>query len=158
MKIRKVKANNRRKSFEVETNEGSFSLPFAKVTPEPTAKNKITRIFVDKDLGNEAFTFILENGTEGSVHIDDILEYNKDPDYLKNLALYKLTLEVQKRIRNASLSKREIIRRLGTSAPQLYRLLDQTNYKKSIGQLLSLLFILDCEVDFVVKEKLPKSA
>lgn len=40
-----------------------------------------------------------------------------------------------------------------TSATQFYRLLDQTNYSKSIGQLLSLLEILNCEVEFVVRDK-----
>jgi predicted XRE-type DNA-binding protein len=55
------------------------------------------------------------------------------------------------------LSKREIIRRLGTSAAQLYRLMDQTNYRKSIDQLLRLLHILDCDVDLVVRQK-PGSA
>jgi hypothetical protein len=40
---------------------------------------------------------------------------------------------------------------LGTSPAQLYRLLDQTNYAKSIDQLLALLSILDCEVELVVK-------
>jgi hypothetical protein len=51
------------------------------------------------------------------------------------------------------LSKREIIRRLGTSAAQLYRLMDQTNYRKSIDQLLRLLHILDCDVELVVRQK-----
>ena len=51
------------------------------------------------------------------------------------------------------LSKREVIRRLGTSATQLYRLLDQTNTRKSIDKLLSLLEVLDCEVDLVVRAK-----
>jgi len=51
------------------------------------------------------------------------------------------------------LSRREIIRRLGTSATQFYRLLDQTNYRKSIDQLLSLLHVLDCDVDLVVRAK-----
>jgi len=50
-------------------------------------------------------------------------------------------------------SRRELIRRLGTSATQFYRLLDQTNYRKSVDQLLSLLQILDCEVQFVVRPK-----
>ena len=49
--------------------------------------------------------------------------------------------------------KREIIRRLGTSATQFYRLLDQTNYRKSLDQPLSLLQALDCDVDFVVHTK-----
>ena len=47
----------------------------------------------------------------------------------------------------------EIIRRLGTSATQFYRLLDQTNYSKSIKQMVTLLAILDCEVDLVVRRK-----
>ncbi len=41
----------------------------------------------------------------------------------------------------------------GTSATQFYRLLDQTNYRKSVDQLLSLLQILDCEVRLVVRPK-----
>jgi len=49
--------------------------------------------------------------------------------------------------------KREIVRRLGTSAAQLYRLLDQTNYAKSIDQMLNLLRVLDCEVDLVVRAR-----
>ena len=47
----------------------------------------------------------------------------------------------------------EIVRRLGTSATQLYRLLDQTNYRKSVDQLLRLLNILECDVDLVVRAK-----
>jgi hypothetical protein len=58
-----------------------------------------------------------------------------------------LTLEAQKRIAESPLSKREIMRRLGTSAAQLYRLLDQTNYRKSVDQVLALLQVLNCEVD-----------
>jgi hypothetical protein len=50
-------------------------------------------------------------------------------------------------------SKREIMRRLGTSAAQLYRLLDQTNYRKSVDQVLALLQVLNCEIDLVVRSK-----
>ena len=82
-----------------------------------------------------------------------VLEYNRDPNYLRDLILYKLTVEAQRRIADSPLSKREIIRRLGTSATQLYRLLDQTNYKKSLDQLVSLLQLLECDVDLVVRAK-----
>jgi hypothetical protein len=44
-------------------------------------------------------------------------------------------------------------RRLGTSVPQLYRLLDPTNARKTINQLVSLLHVLDCDVELIVKEK-----
>ena len=80
-----------------------------------------------------------------------MLEYNQDPGYLRDALLYRLTIEAQKRVQASTLSKREIIRRLGTSATQFYRLLDQTNYRKTIDQLLSLLHILNCDVDLVVR-------
>jgi hypothetical protein len=67
--------------------------------------------------------------------------------------LYRLTLEAQKRVAASPLSKREIVRRLGTSATQLYRLLDQTNFRKSVDQLLALLQVLNCDVDLVVRTK-----
>ena len=46
-----------------------------------------------------------------------------------------------------------MIRRLGTSPAQLYRLLDQTNSRKSIDQMLALLRVLDCDVELVVRDK-----
>lgn len=73
--------------------------------------------------------------------------------YLRDLLLYRLTLEAQTRIAESPLSKREIVRRLGTSAAQLYRLLDQTNYRKSVDQVLALLQVLNCDVDLVVWTK-----
>jgi hypothetical protein len=101
---------------------------------------------------------VLASGEEDTIHIDHVIEYNEDPGYLRDLLLYKLTLEAQKRVDSAPLSKRELIRRLGTSATQFYRLLDQSNYKKSLGQLVALLHVLDCDVDLVVTERVPKSA
>ena len=153
MKIRSVVPNNRRKVFEVKTSSKTFVIPYSKVDPKPTVDNPVGRVFVDKELGREALTYVLRSGEEGTVHIEQVLEYNQDPSYLRDVLLYKLTLEAQKRVKAASLSRREIIRRLGTSPAQFYRLLDQTNYRKSIDQLLSLLRILDCEIDLVVREK-----
>ncbi|TMQ69656.1 MAG: hypothetical protein E6K81_14405, partial [Candidatus Eisenbacteria bacterium] len=49
--------------------------------------------------------------------------------------------------------KREIIRRLGTSAAQFYRLLDQTNERKSVDRLLALLQVLDCDVELRVRAR-----
>jgi hypothetical protein len=40
-----------------------------------------------------------------------------------------------------------------TSPAQFYRLLDQTNYRKSVDQLPRLLQALDCDVDLVVRTK-----
>jgi len=153
MKIKKVLQNNRKKAFEVATYSKDYLFPYAKLGVAPSRSNPITRVYVDKELDNEAFTYELESGDEGTVHIDHVLEYNRDPRYMRDLLLYKLTLAAQDRVENSSLSKRELIRRLGTSPAQFYRLLDQTNYKKTIDQLMALLHILDCEVDLVITKK-----
>ena len=153
MKIRAVKANNRRKAFELATAKAQLLYPFAKLDPRPSPGDPIVKVWVDKELASKAVTYVQASGREGTVHIEQVLEYNKDPDFLRDRLLYRLTLEAQKRAAASPLPRREIIRRLGTSATQFYRLLDQTNYSKSVDQLVSLLQILDCEVDLVVRVK-----
>ena len=153
MKIRSVTHNNRKKAFEVRTSTKALVFPFSKADPPPTIQNPVAEVSVDAEAGREAFTYVLQSGKTGTVHVEQVLEYNQDPRYLRDLLLYRLTLEAQKRIAESRLSKREIIRRLDTSAAQLYRLLDQTNYRKSVDQVLALLQVLDCDVDLVVRKK-----
>jgi hypothetical protein len=153
VKIRSVVANNRRKAFQVTAGRKRLFFPFTKLQVRPSASDPIARLFVDRELASEGFTYVLKSGHEGTVHIENVLEYNQDPDYLRDLLLYRLTIEAQKRVAASPLAKREIIRRLKTSPTQLYRLLDQTNYRKSVDQLLRLLQVLDCDVDLVVRAK-----
>jgi hypothetical protein len=153
VKIRSVTKNNRKKAFEVRTWSKTFVFPYVRADPQPSRTDRIAELFVDEEMAREGFTYGLESGKEGSVHIDHVLEYNRDPSYMRDLLLYKLTVEAQERIASSSLSKRELIRRLGTSATQFYRLLDQTNYRKSVDQMLSLLQLLDCDVQLVVRSK-----
>lgn len=154
MKIRAVTVNNRKAQLELIVRSGDvYPVPFAKLDPRPTPDNRIREAYVDKELGREAVTYVLESGAEGALHIDHALLYNKDPSYLAELLLHQLTAEALQRIDTAALSRRELARRLKTSVPQLYRLLDPTNTRKSLGQLVSLLHVLDCEVRLVVKQK-----
>ncbi len=153
MKIRTVRCNNRKRAFEIRTSTKRFSFPFAKSDPAPSPGDPVQGIFVDPETGREAFTYALASGRTGTVHVEQILEYHRDPNYLRNLLLYRLTIEAQRRIAKSPLSKREIVRRLGTSAAQLYRLLDQTNYRKSVDQLVALLQVLDCDIDVLVRTK-----
>ena len=153
MKIRNVRANNRKRAFEVALANKTLLFPYSKATPAPTQEDPVKRVSPDDEAAREAFTYALQSGHAGTVHMEQVLEYNRDPNYLRDLLLYRLTLEAQKRVASSRLSKREIVRRLGTSAAQLYRLLDQKNYRKSMDQLLSLLQVLDCDVDLVVRAK-----
>ena len=153
MKILRVAANNRKHAFEVRTRRQNFVFPYAKADPAPSVEDRVIEAFVDPELGREAFTFRLASGAEGSVHIDAVLEYSEDPSYLADLALYRLTLEARERFESSGLSVREVARSLGTSPSQLYRLLDPTNYGKSLHQLLVLLYVLGCDVDLEVRAR-----
>ncbi len=153
MKIKSIRPNNRRKAFEVETGAGMYQFPYAMLRLPPAPENRITEVFPDAELGGEGFTYRLEDGTEDSIHLDAVLEYNRDPAYLKDLLLHRLTVEARKAAAASDLGKREITRALGTSASQLYRLLDPTNHSKSVGQMLALLHILGRDVDVVVSPR-----
>jgi len=154
MKIRKVSPNNRKSEFTVIARSGAeYPFPYSKADPKPSMDDPIEELFVDKELGNEAFTYVLKSGKEGSIHIEQVLEYNEDPKYLADLLTYKLSIEAQKRLEGSELSRRQLAKRLKTSVPQLYRLLDPANTSKSMKQLVALLHVLECDVDVVVKKK-----
>jgi len=153
VKIRSVHYDNRREAFRVGVSRSTYWFPYAKAHPRPSSKNLVASVYVDEELGNEAFTYELASGQEGTVHIDQVLDYNRDPRYLRDLLVYQLTLAARQRVESSPLSKRELIRRLGTSAAQFYRLLDPTNYTKSIDQLTALLGVLDCEVELIVRSQ-----
>ncbi len=153
MKIQTVRFNNRKKAFEVRMRNRIFVYPYARMENAPKSGDLVREARVDEELGREGFSYVLDSGREGTIHAEQVLDYNEDSDYLRDALLYKLTVEAQKRLATSPLSKREIIRRLGTSATQFYRLLDQTNTRKSVGQLLSLLHILECDVELVVRKR-----
>ena len=141
MKISKVTADNRKHTFAVTTRKGIFDFPYKRCDPSPGPHDRLARVYVDPELGREAFTYELESGAEGTVHIDSVLDINSDPDYLARLELYHLTVEAKRRMSSSGLSARTVADKLGTSPGQLYRLLDPTNYNKSARQLLVLLAI-----------------
>ena len=110
MKIRSVRHNNRKKVFEIRTSTKKLIFPFSKAEPAPTIQDPITEVSVDPEAGREAFTYVLDSGRSGTVHVEQVLEYNQDPAHLQDLLLYRLTLEAQKRVAESPLSKPEIMR------------------------------------------------
>lgn len=152
MKITSVAINNRRKGLELTSEAGDFFFPYSRLRLKPTAGNRIREVCVDPELGGEAFTYSLEDGRDDTVHLDAILDYNAEPEYMRTLLLHRLTVEARGRLASG-LSRREVMRRLGTSASQLYRLLDTSNTTKSLGQMVDLLQVLGCEVDVIVTDR-----
>jgi len=151
MKIRNVTVNNRKRQIELTLQSGKIlPVPFAQLDPQPTPEDRVVQAYVDRELANEAATYILESGAEGSVHVDHALECNRDPGYLAEILIHKLTVEALRHVDQSGLSRRELARRLSTSVPQLYRLLDPENTRKSLAQLVALLHLLGCDVELVI--------
>jgi len=154
VKIHSLKAANRRKKFVLHTETGAkYAFPYAQCAPAPEPGNRLLEAFIYDELANEAFSYRLQSGDEGSVHLEQVLEYNEEPEYLAELLLYRLSLEAGKRIDKSKLSRRQIARQLNTSVPQLYRLLDPANTSKSMKQLVALLHVLGCDVELVVRKR-----
>jgi len=154
VKIRKLTVNYRRARLEIRISSGRvYPFPFSRLDPRPTTRNRLRTAFIDKELGNEAVSYVLASGAEGALHIDHVLEYNEDPRLLSELLTHRLTVEARKGVERARLSRREIVRRMRTSLPQLYRLLDPANPRKSINQLVALLHVLGCDVDVTVRRR-----
>lgn len=150
MKIRSIRANNRKKLFEVQVGARTYGFPYALLPRSPTRENRVAEVFPDAELGGEGFTYRLADGTEDTVPLDAVLEYNRDPAHLNELLLHRLTVEARAAVAATGLGKRELTRALRTSATQLYRLLDPTNHAKSVGQMLALLHLLGRDVEVVV--------
>ncbi|MFV2045507.1 MAG: hypothetical protein ACC700_20025 [Anaerolineales bacterium] len=147
MKILSIKMNNHRRAFELRTYKGRYEYPYAMLDTRPTDDDRIERVYIDPELGEEAFTYEMTSGAEDSIHIDRVLEYNRDPAYMRDLLLYRLTIEAKKLVKSSPLGIRELSRRLDTSPTQVYRLLDEENYRKSIDGVFGLLSVLQCRID-----------
>lgn len=152
VRVRSVSFNNRRKGFWVGIGRQVFWYPYARLEEQPINGDRVVKVMIDPEVARQAFVYTLADGREGDVHSEQVLDYYDDPRYLREWLLYKLTIEAQERVESSRLSKREIMRRLKTSAAQFYRLLDQTNIRKSVDQMLRLLAALDCYVEFAVKD------
>ena len=133
--------------------QGRVHLPLREGRPAPEPDDPIVELFIDPELGNEGFSYVLASGADGCVLLDWVFDYNEEPGYMRDLLLYNLTVQALDRLETTGLSRREIIRRLGTSPAQFYRLIDPTNYRKSVDKMLSLLQVLGCEVDLVVRDR-----
>ena len=84
MKVRSVEANNRKREFEVCVGSALFPFPYSKAEPRPEGGDLVTRVEVDPELGREGFSFELRSGRSGTVHVEQVLEYNEDPGYLRD--------------------------------------------------------------------------
>lgn len=148
-KIKSVTFNNKSRAVTIQISVGPLDLPYSKLMLKPSSRNSIVAAYVDKELAQRCITYTLKDGREDSVPIEAFWEYNRDPDYMREIELYKLTVKAISLVKASNLSKRFICPQMGTSLSQLFRLLDLTNQKKTIDQMLRLITILGA--DFEIK-------
>jgi predicted XRE-type DNA-binding protein len=153
VRVESVKANNHKRVFELALGGREYPFPFVKADPIPTPEDPIVSMEIDHEAAYEGFIYRLASGAEGFVHGEQALDYNQDPDYMRDILLFELTVDANQRIARSGLSKREIIRRLDTSPAQFYRLIDTTNHTKTVDSMMTLLRILDCEIEVVVRDR-----
>ena len=151
-KILRVVSNTRKREFVIETKSGKYTLPYSQLKIPPTPSDPLADLFVDKETGRTAFTYRLKSGKEDSILLDNILWLNQDPELLRKLFLNDLTFQANQRIKQKKIAKRFLIRKLDTSASQLYRLLNPAYYNKTIDQMLKLLTALGIEVEIKTKK------
>jgi hypothetical protein len=147
VKIRSVCSDVRRRAFAVTTARGVHEFPWTQLDVLPSIADPVVEVASDPELGGEGFMYRLASGIEGTVHIDHVLRFLRDPEYQRNQLLYALTSEAIASFAASGRTKRGIARQLGTSLPQIARLLDPANTRKSMDQLVRLLAALGRRVD-----------
>jgi hypothetical protein len=61
------------REFRVVIYSGAaFTYPYVKAEPRPETADKVADAYVDRELANEAFSYVLESGAEGSIHLDQV--------------------------------------------------------------------------------------
>lgn len=148
MKITAVSINRRKRSLEIKTRTGNFSLPWNRLSLKPSAKVTLVSAEIDNETGRESLLLRYSNGAIDGIHVDAFLDYNRDPNFLRDLALYQMSAHALEAMKSCGLSKHEVMRRMQTSPSQLYRLLDPTNYNKTVDQMLKLLSVLGSHVQW----------
>jgi hypothetical protein len=157
VKIRSVRSDARRRAFAVATARGVFEFPWSQLDVVPSAADPVVAAAPDPDLGCEGFTYRLASGGEGTVHLDHVLRFVRDPEYQRTELLYALTNDVRDALAASRRTKRSLARQLGTSLAQIARLVDPANSRKSVDQMIRLLVALGRRVELRVKAAEPVS-
>ena len=118
MKIRSVAFNNHRRDFTVKAGGSTYRLPYSRLEPGLARDDTVVSAAVDPEIGSEGFSYRAASGHTGTVHMEQVLDYNRDPRYMRDALLSGLSAGRAGRL-TAGLSRRELARRMATSPSQL---------------------------------------
>jgi len=155
-KFREVKPNYRKNALEVTLQEGrkvkKYTLPFGVFMDKKiSSNNRFSSIKIDRELGNQAVSFVLEDGSRGDFPADFVL-YHCDPSYDWS-PMNQLKRALKDKLASSRLSVRVIADALSTSPSQVLRLLEQNRGSKQIAQLFRLAELAGYQIEFNLKKK-----
>lgn len=151
MKITSLTQNSRKRCFILKIGSREYEFSFSYLAVKPSARNPIRSLTIDKDTGKQSFSYKLKDGRGDTVLAEQVLHVNQDPEVLRKELLYKLTYEIQELIAARKLTKRSVARLLNIHPAQLYRLLDQKFYGKTIDQMIRVFAALGETVEITHK-------
>lgn len=139
-RFKRVVFDNKKRVFRLEYTSGlRIECPYFSLG----IRRKVVDARPDPETGGHSFAFTLDDGTTDYVPFDQPLHIARNPEYVKEQTLYEMTKQLNEFIRREGISKRGLARRLKTSPAQLARLLDPTNYRKSMSRLVEIGAILN---------------
>ncbi|MBI2992449.1 MAG: hypothetical protein HYY47_10000 [Deltaproteobacteria bacterium] len=155
-KFKQIRPNYRRNVLEIVLVEGrkatKYSLPFAVFQNKKiSSKNRFSSITIDGELGNQAVSFVLEDGSKGDFPADFVLYYC-DPTYDWS-PINQLKRALKDKLGTSKLSVRVLADALNTSPSQVVRLLQENRVSKQIAQLFRLAELAGYQVEFSLKKK-----
>lgn len=155
-KFKEIKPNYRKNVLEITLREGkktrSYSLPFAVFRDAKiSSRNRFASIMIDRELGDQAASFVLENGSKGDFPADFVLYYC-DPTYHWS-PVNQLKRALKDKVSASRLSVRVIAAALDTSPSQVARLLQENKVSKQIVQLFRLAELAGYQIEFTLKKK-----
>jgi hypothetical protein len=154
--FRDIRPDYRKHVLEIMLREGrkakNYYLPFAVFGNKRIhAKNRFASIGIDQELGGQAASFILEDGTKEDF-LADLVLYHCDPSY-DWAPINQLKRALKDKHGASQLSVRVIADALRTSPSQVARLLQENKVSKQLVQLFRLAELAGYQVEFSLKKK-----
>jgi hypothetical protein len=154
--FKKIAPNYRKRVLEITLQEGDktrkYNLPFSVFgRTQIHSKNRFASIGLDGELGNQAVSYVLEDGTKGDFPADFVL-YHCDPTYDWS-PINQLKRALKDKLGASQLSVRVIADALNTSPSQVVRLLQEDKVSKQLVQLFRLAELAGYQVEFNLKKK-----
>ena len=154
--FQEIKPNYRKNVLEITLREGrktkKHNLPFTVFGNKKIhSKNRFASIAIDRELGKQAVSFVLEDGSKGDFPADFVL-YHCDPSYDWS-PINQIKRALKDKLGTSKLSVRVIADALDTSPSQVVRLLQENKVSKQLVQLFQLAELAGYRIEFNLRKK-----